>query len=244
MNVLDSIAPFDTAEEWDNSGLQVGDPGSDVRRVIVALDATQDVIDEAVASEASLIVTHHPLIMKPLLRLDLGRCLPSRIETLVTHGIGIVSMHTNLDRAPGGTADTLAGRLGLEDTSGHGYLRVGKVTGSPSVQEWLARLGLGGARICDARRRVEAVGACPGSGMGLWEEAFRLGCDTFVTGDVRYHDARDAVDAGMNVVDLGHFATEELVVEPLARLLKRQLKGVEVVAFRGKDVFASLDNTN
>jgi len=80
--------------------------------------------------------------------------------------------------------------------------------------------------------------------MGLWEEAFRLGCDTFVTGDVRYHDARDAVDAGMNVVDLGHFATEELVVEPLARLLKRQLKGVEVVAFRGKDVFASLDNTN
>lgn len=243
MAALDSIAPFETAKEWDNPGLQVGDPLSDVTRITVALDATREAIEDAIRSGSDLIVTHHPLIMRPLRSLDLSRENVRKIAELLTNRISLVSMHTNLDVAQGGTADCLAERLGIKDVRAQGFLRVGNVAGSPSLKEWVAGLGFVSARVCDALRPVARVGVCPGSGMDLWEEALSLGCDTFVTGDVRYHGALDAREAGMNVVDLGHFPTEQLVLDGLAAMLRRSLVGMEVRVYRGRDVFAAIETT-
>ncbi|HPI92089.1 MAG TPA: Nif3-like dinuclear metal center hexameric protein [Deltaproteobacteria bacterium] len=240
MTVLDAIAPFDTAEEWDNAGLQVGDPSVEVTSVLVALDPSIEVISRAGRLKTDLIVTHHPLMIKPIPRLDLSSGTTRKIGMLIRGGISLVSMHTNLDKTPGGVADELASRLDLHGITPYGALRVGTLGRPTPLDHWCRELPFSGARICNAGRDVYRVAACPGSGMDYWRQASALGCDTLVTGDVRYHAGLDAVEAGMNVVDLGHFGTEEIIVKPLAARLRRELKRVVVRAHRGRDVFSSL----
>jgi dinuclear metal center YbgI/SA1388 family protein len=248
LTILDAIAPFDTAEEWDNSGLQIGDPSSRVGSILVALDATVEVIEKAAKTGVELIVTHHPLLMAPVRMLDLADGLGRKVAMLMEGRINLVSMHTNLDKAPGGTADSLAGLLGLDGVRSQGFLRAGSLKTPSNLWKWLGTLSLVSfpaiTRVCDAGREVRIVGACPGGGMDYWMQAKRLGCDTFVTGDVRYHAALDALESGMNVVDLGHFRTEEIVLKPLADRLRMELNGVEVLAHCGRDVFSSPDHTN
>ncbi len=242
--VLNSIAPFDAAEAWDNIGLQVGDPTMEVRSILVALDPTLEALGMASTNGCELVVTHHPLIMTPLGRIDLAETVSRKIELLLRQKLGLVCMHTNLDKAPGGTADMLAEALGLKDASGQGFLRVGKAGTKTPLSLWVEGLPFRAARLCDAGRLVETVGACPGSGMELWRQARSLGCDTYVTGDVRYHAALEAVEAGMNVVDLGHFATEEIVLDSLAGRLGAELCGIRVIVHKGRDVFTAYEKTN
>lgn len=238
--ILDTIAPFDTAEEWDNVGLLVGDQSDEIESILVALDPSYEVIKSAGRHKADLILTHHPLMLHPLSRLDLSDGVARKIAMIIQGRMNLVSMHTNLDKAPGGVADELASRLNLRDVSAHGALRVGVLEKAASLSVWAADLPFSGVRISDAGREVYRVAACPGSGMDHWQQARGLGCDTMVTGDVRYHAALDAVDAGMNVVDLGHFGTEEIILKPLAARIRKELKGVAVRAHTGRDVFTSL----
>ncbi|HNR52538.1 MAG TPA: Nif3-like dinuclear metal center hexameric protein [Deltaproteobacteria bacterium] len=240
MTALETIAPFDGAEEWDNAGLQVGDPGSDVHTILVALDPSYEVIRSAARLKTDLILTHHPLMLRPLSRLDLSRGVAGKLAMLIRGGMNLVSMHTNLDKAPGGVADELAARLGLSGVTSHGVLRTGTLGKKTPLREWTRGLPFPACRICDAGPEVFMVAACPGSGMEYWQKARELGCDTMVTGDVRYHAALEALEDGMNVVDLGHFGTEEIIIKPLAARLRRELKGVAVRAHRGRDVFSSL----
>jgi dinuclear metal center YbgI/SA1388 family protein len=238
MAVLDALAPFDSAEPWDNVGLMVGDPSRRVETLLVALDPSLEVIRAARRRRADLIVTHHPLTLTPMNRLDLSRGVGRKVALLIETGTALVSMHTNLDKAPGGVADELARRLGLGSVQAEGALRVGELARPVALKDWLGRQPFTGGRVCDTGRPVSRVAACPGSGMGYWERARSIGCDTFVTGDVRYHAGFDAWEAGMNVVDLGHFGTEEIIVKPLAARLNKELKGVRVLAHRGRDVFS------
>ena len=108
MTVLDSIAPFETAEEWDNVGLMVGDPRREINTILVALDPSMEVIEAAQASGADLILTHHPLMLQPIRCFDLSEGVSKKIALLIQAQINLVSMHTNLDNAPGGVADELA----------------------------------------------------------------------------------------------------------------------------------------
>ena len=240
MTVLESIAPFDAAEEWDNVGLQIGDPGSEIQAVLVALDPSYDVIRGAARSKTDLILTHHPLMLKPFSRLDLSRGVGKKLAMLIRGRMNLVSMHTNLDKAPGGVADELAARLSLCEVNSHGALRLGTLRKKTPLRDWINGLPFQTGRICDAGRDVLKIAACPGSGMEYWRQARELGCDTMVTGDVRYHAALDALEDGMNVVDLGHFGTEEVILKPLAARLRRELKGVAVRAHKGRDVFSSI----
>lgn len=108
LGVLDGMAPFGTAEPWDNTGLMVGDPLMEVSSILVALDPVTETIEAAVSCGADLIVTHHPLIFSPLKRIDLQENVCRRIGRLIRSSIALVSMHTNLDAARGGVADELA----------------------------------------------------------------------------------------------------------------------------------------
>jgi GTP cyclohydrolase I len=242
MAVLDTIAPFEGAQEWDNVGLMVGDLESPINSVLVALDPSLEVIRTAQDAGIDLILTHHPLIFQPITRIDLKDVIAKKISMLILTRINLISMHTNLDKAPGGVADELAKRLALSDVSAHGYMRIGFISHPSTLNEWITSLCISGARIIDAGRGVSKVAMCPGSGMEYWKHALSLGCDTFVTGDVRYHAGLDAKEAGMNVVDLGHFGTEEIIVAPLAERLKQELKGVAVHAHHGRDVFSPYNN--
>jgi GTP cyclohydrolase I len=242
MAVLDTIAPFEAAEEWDNVGLMVGDLYSQINSVLVALDPSLEVIHKAKEVGIDLILTHHPLIFKPIARIDLQDVLAKKIAMLILTRINLISMHTNLDKAPGGVADELAKKLVLNDISAQGFMRIGFINRPNALNEWITAMGVRAARLIDTGREVSMVAVCPGSGMEYWKHALSLGCDTFVTGDVRYHAGLDAKEAGMNVVDLGHFGTEEIIVNPLAERLKQELTGVAVHAHQGRDVFSTYNN--
>jgi dinuclear metal center YbgI/SA1388 family protein len=216
----------------------IGDPGREIKTILVALDPSMEVIEQAQISGVDLILTHHPLMLQPLRHLDMREGVSKKIALLVQAQINLVSMHTNLDDAPGGIADELASSLGLQEVRSFGSLRIGTIENHKPLAGWLKGLTIANARIIDAGRDVYMVGACPGSGMDYWMQAWQMGCDTFVTGDVRYHAAHDALDAGMNIVDLGHFGTEEIIIKPLTEKLKQKLIGIDVRAYDARDIFS------
>jgi len=238
LTILDTMAPFESAEEWDNVGLMVGDPEREIRTIMVALDPSLKVIEEAKKTSVDLILTHHPLIFRPIKRFDTRDVAVKKISMLLESKINLVSMHTNLDKAPGGVADELAGVLGLKDVHSFDFLRTGFIEHPGNLHFWLRTIPMSYARVIDAGKKVHKVGVCPGSGMDFWPLAFREGCDTLVTGDVRYHAGAEALEAGMNVVDLGHFCSEEVIIRPLADRLRHSLNGLDVRAFQAADIFS------
>ncbi|HEY9160500.1 MAG TPA: Nif3-like dinuclear metal center hexameric protein [Desulfomonilia bacterium] len=239
LRVLDGIAPFDLAEKWDNVGLIVGDAGQEIRKAIISLDPGLDVISKAEETGCDLIITHHPLFIEPLKNLNLKDATALKAGKLLKAGISLVAMHTNLDAAEDGVADMLARALGLSDIESKGYFRVGTIEAAP-LSDWVKTLPFKNSRITDAGKPAGRIAACPGSGMSLWREVLDAGCDTIVTGDVKYHSAIEAFETGLNVVDLGHYETESLIVEPFAERLSRLLSGVEISPYTGRDIFITI----
>ena len=239
MDILNGIAPFALAQEWDNCGIMVGDPDQEIRSILIALDPSPKVIDHALNQGIDLIVTHHPLFFEPIKSLNLASGPARKAAMLIQNHLALVSMHTNLDTAPDGIADVLAARLGLREVRGLGMLRLGHIDPQP-LDVWVKSLPFPGARICAAGRDAAAVAVCPGSGMDLLPEALESGCDTLVTGDVRYHRAMDAVEAGLNIVDLGHYGSEAVILKPLAERVRSLLPAVQTTAFEGEDIFTSI----
>lgn len=236
---LETLAPRAMAMDWDNVGLLCGRKAAQVTSVLVALDPFEDVCREAEEIGAQLIVTHHPLIFQaPKAITDetsLGRC----IMHLCRHGISAINAHTNLDCAPGGVNDVLAARLGLQNTRiihptgdpPYGLLRCGNVQ-EQSLTAFLAavkeRLGCEGLRYVDGDRPVHNVAVGGGSCAGGMLEALEAGCDTFVTADIKYNQFWDAHDLGLNLIDAGHFHTENPVVAVLAEKIAGAFPDVQV----------------
>ena len=239
LRVLDGIAPFDLAEKWDNVGLLVGDADQEIRKAVISLDPALDVIIKAEETGCDLIITHHPLFIEPLKNLNLKDVTALKTGRLLKAGISLVAMHTNLDAAEGGVADILALALGLRGIESKGYFRVGTIEPAP-LYDWVKALPFKNARISDTGKKAGRIAACPGSGMSLWREAVDAGCDTIVTGDVKYHPAMEAFENGLNVVDLGHYGTESIIVGPFAERLGRLLKGVEISPYSGRDIFITV----
>ncbi len=234
IKILDNVAPFDLAEEWDNCGLMVGDPEQEISAIMVALDPLQAVVE----ADVDLIITHHPLFFGSIQALDLSEPLGRKVATLMQNRTALVAMHTNLDKAAGGVADQLALKLRLQGLEHDGFLRTGRLKQPDALKEWVKKLGTefnSVPRVVDGGRAVSMVGLCPGSGMEFWRQAHAYGCDTFVTGDVRYHQALEASEAGMNVVDLGHFDSEELVVKALVERLSAH--NLDVRPYEAHDIF-------
>jgi len=239
VDTLNVIAPFAMAQAWDNCGIMVGDPGQEIQSILIALDPTPSAIEYARTHGIDLIVTHHPLFFEPIKTLNLSHGQARKAALLLQNRMALVSMHTNLDAASGGVADVLAARLGLCEVQGSGMLRIGHINPQP-LDAWVRSLPFPNARICAAGKGVAAVAVCPGSGMDFWSEALESGCDTLVTGDVRYHRAMEAVEAGLNIVDLGHYGSEAVIIKPLAERVRSLLPTVQTTAFEGADIFTSL----
>ena len=246
MDVMESIAPKKLAEDWDNPGLLVGSPDDEIRRILVCLDVREETVERAKAEDFQMIVAHHPVIFKGLkkLRTDLpdGRLLGA----LIRFGIAVFAAHTNLDCAEGGVNDVLAKRIGLDPKTivplgnaeflSESLGRVGKLPAPIEAKAFAEQVkkGLGAINVrfvSGGEHPVKKVGLCSGSGAEFIERAAFMGCDAFVTGDVRYHDAQRAAALGIHVIDAGHFATEQPIVEILATRLSEELVDkVEVIA--------------
>ncbi|QXM05718.1 Nif3-like dinuclear metal center hexameric protein [Crassaminicella indica] len=343
VKLMENIAPSYLAENWDNVGLQIGDNHKDINRILVALEATEAIIDEAILKNIDMIICHHPLIFKPVKNIKTDNPIGNLIYKLIKNDIALFCAHTNLDIAHGGTNDVLAqifnivdtkplikidkeryfklvvyvpkthienvraaicsagaGQIGmyshctfqtegigmfkpLEGTNPfigtHGKIeaveeyrletivpkeklnsvvkmmldahpyeevaydlftlnnsinqyglgRVGKLIEPIKLAEFCQKikekLGMESIRfIGDSQKSIQKIGLCTGSGAEFIYDAYRLGCDCYITGDVKYHDAQYAASLGIAVIDAGHFETEHLVCKPLFKNLKEAIK--------------------
>jgi len=233
--------------EFDNVGLLVGRGEADVSRILVSLDITHDVIAEALDTGADLIVSHHPLFFS-LKSVTDADTTGGKIVKLLTGGVSAICMHTNLDAARGGVGDALARAAGIsrdgEEASllaEDGYLpsgeafsygRVGFLAKPCGLQEYMealkSSLGAGGFRYYDAGRAAHKVATVGGAGGSELAHAYAHGCDTFVTADIKYDVFLEAKEFGINLIDGGHFCTENPIVNVLAGALRAKFPDVEV----------------
>lgn len=233
---LQEKAPFETAEEWDNSGLLVGAREQTVSTVYVALDITNETVKQAMACGAELIVSHHPVIFDPLRELSPR----SPVYALVKAGIAAVCAHTNLDKAADGVNDTLARLIGLEavEIAADGMCRVGKL---PDVMSGEAFARLVSARLDTAVRvtagtaPVRTVAVCGGAGGDLVLPLLD-DCDAAVTGEVKHHEWL-AVPQTKTLVDGGHYATEVGVTACLQQWLQEKFEELTVVVEERRDPY-------
>lgn len=228
---LFEFAPPQGAMDWDNVGLLVGDPNTEVSRVLVALDITEAVVDEAIEFGAQLIVAHHPVMNCKWLPVQTVRQDTPQGHLLIkmlNAKLSAICMHTNLDVAKGGVNDALAGALKLIDPGplgDDGIGRTGSLLAPVSLIEFLSQvydaLQPNGMRYVDAGRPVSRVAVGGGSCSDYIDAAISAGCDTFVTADISYHTFLDTASMNLNLIDAGHFPTENVVCPVLIRVLKQ-----------------------
>lgn len=238
---IDSIAPFETMEPWDNSGFQLGDRGSKVKRCVLTLDVTHEAAAFAIENSAELILSHHPLIFNPLSNIPAD----STVAKLIKSGISVISAHTCFDKAKGGISEQLALRLGLSDVSSteDGFVAVGDLKEKMSIKEFASftahALGCAGLRYTDIDADVKRVAVCGGAGEEFIELA-KSCSDCFVTGDVKYHTMLDSAQAGYPVISAGHYETEYGSFLALIPRLQKEFPDVEFLAAPQKNPVAAV----
>ncbi len=224
VEIANRLFPFDIAEPWDNCGIQIGDPTRRVNSIAFSLDATPQTVKFAAASSCELLVTHHPVLLEPFRNIVADSLFGRTLLDAARMGVDILSLHTNLDAAAGGLNDQLTDKLGLENVTtsvSAQCARVGRLPVATTVFE-LARkiakdLEISHVRVISEKdSEVRTLFLAAGSGMSYLGEALRQHADVMVTGDVRYHAAREALEMGMPVIDAGHYGLEKGAVELLS----------------------------
>lgn len=242
VELLEELMPSSLAEDWDNVGLMLGRKAKTVKKILLALDLTKEVVEQAIAQKTDLIITHHPAIFKKLKCVVDNDWQQDLLLTLAENGIAVYSAHTNLDCVSAGVNDVLAKLLKLEDIEtlddSNGLGRIG-IVAKASLADYalLVKEALRADYLAvgDAGRVVHRVAVCGGAGSDLIKIALAKGADTLVTGDVKYHSAQEAVFSGLNIIDAGHQPTELPVLDKLAdrlslRLAEREIDAVVNVA--------------
>ena len=243
LSYLETLAPRSMKMDWDNVGLLCGGKSRPVTKVLVALDPFEGVCEEAAQWGAELILTHHPLIFSPLKSVTDETSIGRAVQLLCANSISAINAHTNLDCAPGGVNDCLAETLGLSeiqviapsgvDELGRpwGLLRQGTVEAQP-LSDFLPHvkeaLHCDGLRYVNGGKPVHRVAVGGGACTSELLDAVNAGCDTFVTADVKYNQFWDAKDLGLNLIDAGHFPTENPVTALLAEKIAAQFPEVTV----------------
>lgn len=225
---LNSVAPYETQCSWDNSGLMAGAFEKEVDSIMLCLDCTNDVIEQAVANNCKLIVCHHPLIFSPVKSVGENTPLYNAIKNEIT----VISAHTNLDMAEGGVNDVLAEKLELKNVQhlfaeGAPFMRMGETdfeTAKDFAQFCAEKLD-NSVRVSDSGKKVRKVAVCGGSGGEYIYEVAASGCDTFVTGEAKHHQILDAKRLGVNMLVAGHFSTEIHVLQTLCDKLLKAFPG-------------------
>lgn len=233
---IEQFAPLVWQESYDNAGLVVGHPDTEVHRALLAVDVTEEVLDEAEREGCDLVITHHPIIFHPLRRLNSATPVERCVERAIRKGIALYACHTNLDSAPQGMSWRLAEQLGIENLTllepsakgeGVGFGVVGELPEPQSVEAFLQhvkeRLSIGVIRHSDLiDREVRRVAVCTGAGASLIGEARRAEADLYLTADLKYNDFMTP-DGALTVADIGHFESEYCAIEILFDILSKKI---------------------
>lgn len=243
--------PEHYAMDWDNVGLLVGDKEQEVHHVLIALDATDEAIDQAVKMGADMIVTHHPMIFSPLKKITTDDFIACRVMKLIKNNICYYAMHTNFDVM--GMAELNVKALQLRETDvlevtyrdengTEGIGRVGNLPEDMSLEKFAdyvkAAFDLSSVRIYgNPHKRIRRVAVCSGSGKGEVREVLSSGADVYVTGDVDHHMGIDAAAQGLAVIDAGHYGTEMIFISYMQSELAAMFPALTVSSVEVKQPF-------
>ena len=250
-NCLDRIAPFDYQEEWDNSGLLIGDWDKEISRIMVVLDVTDEVVAAAVQADADLIISHHPLIFEPIKKLNNDNWTSSKVLKLANNNIACIAMHTNMDATSlGEVADEILGVKREEVLSVNikyndpkiGIGSVGKFVNDSKEEVYITlrdavirtKEGFGADAVKvygDLDRVIRKVAVCTGSGKSLVDDAIEKDCDLFITGDINYHTGLDASERGLSIIDISHYSTEIVFIDILSAFFAMNIPDLAVIPF-------------
>lgn len=232
LEFLNGKFPVDTACDFDNVGLLVGDGEVDVSNVLISLDCTLETVETAKNNKCELIITHHPVIFSPLKNVLKG----SVVYKLIENNISVISMHTNLDVGMGGVNSSLCDAIGLENVefypASDGYiLQKGSIKecSADDLAEHLKKRLNTVVKYVDGGKPIKNVLVCSGSGGDFIYDAIKGGFDALVTSDIKHHQFLEAEDNGVSLFECGHFNTEDVVVEPLCELLKDKFKDIKFI---------------
>ena len=244
IEIIEEIAPPDTQESWDNSGIQVAAGPMEIQKVLTSLEITEAVIDEADEKDADLILTHHPLIFGGIKKVDYREMTGSFLVRLLNLGISVYSCHTPFDKLKGGNNDFLAELIGLEEIRGFSdgpeENRIGRTGYLSSPMTLVSMMDLLADRLDMDPEQMRAVGRpdpmihkgglCTGAGADLMDLAIKNECQLFLTGDLKYHDAQKAKACGLAVIDAGHYGTEKSFAGNFAEKLRAKVAdGIEII---------------
>ena len=232
---LESICPLDLQESWDNCGFQVDTGNAEIKRVLVALEVTNAVIDEAIEQNADFILVHHPMLFSPLRKIMAGDVIGGYVHKLIRHGISVYSCHTNFDKLDGGNNDYIGALLELNDIrpfeKDNGFCRKGSTAFETTFIEIVHKAAEAFdfdekffKTVGDLSKTIETIGWCSGAGTEFLEAAHQEGCDLFITGDLKYHEAQMAKELGMCVLDAGHYGSEKIFTENMADMIRLECK--------------------
>lgn len=248
---LEELSPLSYAESWDNPGLLAGRTDKEIKKVYVALDATTEVIDEAIRCKADMLLTHHPLIFKGIKKVNSEDYVGRRVLKLLQADICYYAMHTNFDVTQ--MACEAAERFGLTDstvlevtteTDGveEGIGRVGNLMKEMSLEDcaqsvkWI--FGIEWVKVFgDMNKNITSVAISPGSGKSMIEAALAKKADVLITGDIDHHDGIDALERGMAVIDAGHWGLEKIFIPYMQDYLEEQIAGITVVCDESESPF-------
>ena len=248
---LEKIAPSSLAETWDNVGLLAGREEKEIRKILLALDPTSEVVEEAVKEGVDLLITHHPLIFSGMKSVTTKDIVGKRIFTLIHQDICYYAMHTNFDVM--GMADAVADELKLEkcqvldvtfqdEISKEGIGRIGELSRTMSLEECAKyikeKCKLTSVRVFgDPEKLIDTVALIPGSGKDYIDLAIDMGAQVVITGDIGHHNGLDAVEKGIAVIDAGHYGLEKIFASYMEEVLHRELPNIQIKRAAEKEPF-------
>ena len=242
IEILEKQSPKSYACDWDNVGLLVGREDKEIQKIYIALDATDEAIEEAIANGADMLLTHHPMIFKGMKRVTQEDFIGRRIIRLIQNDISYYAMHTNFDVM--GMADLAADYLGISDTrvleitsvsetGEEGIGRYGSLKKEMTVRECCEEVkqafSLENVKVFgNLERKVKTAAISPGTGRSVISNALQAGVDVLITGDIDHHEGIDAVAQKLTVIDAGHYGVEHIFIPYMEQYLKREAKELEI----------------
>lgn len=240
VEIMNKIAPEELAESWDNCGMQINCDKKQIDKILISLEITDAVIDEAIENKVDFIITHHPLLFDNIKEVDINNVTGNYIFRLINGGISVYSAHTSFDIATGGNNDYIFNLLELkkskkvENKDGE-ICRWGELK-KPLELEEVCKMIEDQLKLTefvrvvgDLKRIIKTVGVCTGAGGEFLEEAKEKGCDLFITGDLKHHQALWAKEAGIAVIDAGHYGTEWIFTPNMANQLRELMPETEIL---------------
>lgn len=248
---LEQLSPPSFAESWDNVGLLAGRRDKEVKKIICALDATDEVVDEAVRCGADMLLTHHPLIFSPLKKINTDDFIGRRVVKLLQNDISYYTMHTNFDIM--GMADAAADEIGLkecqvlqttyeDEIAKEGLGRYGKLRQIMTLEECASFVKqvfhLESVKIYgEPDLVIECAAISPGSGKSVIASAISADAEVLITGDIEHHEGLDAMAQGLAIIDAGHYGLEKIFILYMQEYIRREMPQLEVVAAKEKNPF-------